>query len=38
MPEDVEKDSEANVQKIHDKYLRKIDDLFAAKEKEILTV
>ena len=23
MPEDVEKDSEANVQKIHDKYLRK---------------
>lgn len=38
MPEDVEKDAEANVQKIHDKYLKKIDELFAAKEKEILTV
>lgn len=38
MPEDVEKDAEANVQKIHDKYLKKIDDLFAAKEREILTV
>lgn len=38
MPEDVEKDAEAAVQKLHDKYLKKIDDLFAAKEKEILTV
>ena len=38
MPEDVEKDGEASVQKIHDKYIKKIDDLFAAKEKEILTV
>lgn len=38
MPEDVEKDAEANVQKLHDKYLKKIDDIFAAKEKEILTV
>ena len=38
MPEDVEKDAEAAVQKLHDKFLRKIDDLFAAKEKEILTV
>lgn len=38
MPEDVEKDGEAQVQKIHDKYLKKIDDIFAAKEKEILTV
>ena len=38
MPEDVEKDSEASVQKMHDKYLKKIDELFAAKEKEILTV
>ncbi len=38
MPEDVEKDGEAAVQKIHDKYLKKIDELFAAKEKEILTV
>ncbi len=38
MPEDVEKDAEAQVQKLHDKYLKKIDELFAAKEKEILTV
>jgi len=38
MPEDVEKDAEASVQKLHDRYLKKIDDLFASKEKEILTV
>lgn len=38
MSEDVEKDAEAQVQKIHDRYMKKIDDLFAAKEKEILTV
>ncbi len=38
MPEDVEKDAEATAQKIHDKYLKQIDELFAAKEKEILTV
>lgn len=38
MPEDVEKDAEVSVQKLHDKYLKKIDELFAAKEKEILTV
>lgn len=38
MPEDVEKDAEAKVQKLHDKFLKQIDDIFAAKEKEILTV
>ena len=38
MPEDVEKDAEATAQKLHDKYMKKIDELFAAKEKEILTV
>ena len=38
MPEDVEKDAEATAQKIQDKYLKQIDELFAAKEKEILTV
>ena len=38
MPEDVEKDAETTAQKIHDKYLKKIDEIFAAKEKEILTV
>ena len=38
MPEDVEKDAETTAQKIHDKYLKKIDEIFATKEKEILTV
>lgn len=38
MPEDVEKDAENDVQKIHDKYVKRIEELFAAKEKEILTV
>ncbi len=38
LPEDVEKDAEGTAQKLHDKYLKKIDDLFAAKEREILTV
>ena len=38
MPEDVEKDAETQAQKLHDKYLKKIDEIFAAKEKEILTV
>ena len=37
-PEDVAKDAEAEVQKIHDRYIKKIDELFAAKEKEIMTV
>ena len=38
MSEDIEKDGEGLVQKLHDKYLKKIDEVFAAKEKEILTV
>ncbi|OIP83623.1 MAG: ribosome recycling factor [Porphyromonadaceae bacterium CG2_30_38_12] len=38
LPEDTEKDSETSVQKIHDKYIKKIDDLLMAKEKEIMTV
>ena len=38
MPEDVEKDAEAKVQKIHDRYRKRIEEIFAAKEKEILTV
>lgn len=36
--EDVAKDAEADVQKIHDKFIKRIEDTFAAKEKEILTV
>lgn len=38
LPEDAQKDGEALAQKLHDKYLKQIDDLLAAKEKEILTV
>jgi ribosome recycling factor len=38
VPEDVEKDAEDKVQKIHDRYIKQIDELFAAKEKEIMTV
>jgi ribosome recycling factor len=38
LPEDAEKDAEASVQKIHDKYIKKIDDMIAAKEREIMTV
>ena len=38
MPEDVEKDAEASAQKLHDRFLKQIDTVFAAKEKEILTV
>ncbi|MDF9829129.1 ribosome recycling factor [Parabacteroides sp. PF5-6] len=37
-PEDVEKDAEGEVQKIHDRYIKKVDELYAAKEKEIMTV
>ena len=37
-PEDVAKDAEAEVQKLHDRYIKKIDELFSAKEKEIMTV
>ncbi len=38
LPEDVGKDTEADLQKLHDKYIKKVDDMFAVKEKEILTV
>ena len=38
LSEDAEKDAEAEVQKLHDKYVKKIDAIFAEKEKEILTV
>lgn len=38
VPEDVAKDAEAEVQKVHDKFIKKVDDLYAAKEKEIMTV
>ena len=37
-PEDVAKDAEAEVQKLHDRYIKKVVELFSAKEKEIMTV
>ena len=37
-PEDVAKDAEAEVQKLHDRYIKKVEKIFAAKEKEIMTV
>lgn len=38
LPEDVEKDAEEDMQKTHDKYVAEIEKLYAAKEKEIMTV
>ena len=38
MPEDVEKDAENEVQKVHDKFIKRIDDMVADKEREIMTV
>ncbi len=37
-PEDVAKDGEESLQKIHDKYIKKAEEIFAVKEKEIMTV
>lgn len=38
LPEDMGKDGENELQKLHDKYIRKVDEMFGEKEKEILTV
>jgi ribosome recycling factor len=38
LSEDLEKDAEDQLQKVHDKFMKKIDDLIAAKNKEIMTV
>ncbi len=38
MPEDVEKDAEGDMQKLHDNYVKQVDELYAKKEKEIMTV
>ena len=38
MPEDTEKEAEGEVQKITDKNVKKVDEIVAAKEKEIMTV
>ena len=36
--EDNEKDAEAELQKLHDKYIKRVEDLLTEKEKEIMTV
>lgn len=38
LPEDMAKDLENEMQKLHDKYIKMIDDIYAEKEKEIMTV
>ena len=38
VPEDMEKDAEGDCQKLHDKYIKKVDELLEAKNKEIMTV
>ena len=37
-PEDVAKDGEDSLQKLHDKYIKRAEEIFATKEKEIMTV
>jgi ribosome recycling factor len=38
LSEDLGKDKESEVQKLHDKYMKVLDDILAKKEKEIMTV
>jgi len=38
LSEDNEKDAEASLQKVHDKFIKRIDDALAEKTKEIMTV
>ncbi|HEY9544159.1 ribosome recycling factor [Prevotella sp.] len=38
LSEDLEKDAEESLQKLHDKYIKKIDALLEDKQKEIMTV
>src|SRR5574344_1802791 len=38
LAEDEEKDAEAKLQKVHDKFIKRIDEVLAAKDKEIMTV
>ena len=38
LSEDNEKDAEADLQKIHDNYMKKVDELLAKKNKELMTV
>ncbi|MBQ8099488.1 MAG: ribosome recycling factor [Bacteroidaceae bacterium] len=38
LSEDNEKDAEAELQKLHDKFVKRIDEILAKKDKEIMTV
>ena len=38
MSEDTEKEAETEVQKLTDKFIKKVDEVVAAKEKDIMTV
>jgi ribosome recycling factor len=38
LPEDAEKDAETDIQKLHDKYIKQVEEIYAKKEKEIMTV
>lgn len=38
LSEDFRKDGEAELQKVHDKYIKKVEELLAIKDKEIMTV
>ena len=38
LAEDMEKDAESDVQKVHDKFIKRVDEIVSAKEKEIMTV
>ncbi len=38
LAEDAQKSGEEKLQKIHDKYIKKLDEILAAKDKEVMTV
>jgi ribosome recycling factor len=38
LAEKAQKGGEKKLQKLHDNYIKQIDDMYAAKEKEIMTV
>ena len=38
LPEDAEKDAETDIQKLHDKYIKQVEEIYAKKEKDIMTV
>lgn len=38
LPEDMAKDMESEMQKLHDKYIKAVDEAYSVKEKEIMTV